>query len=177
MSRCSRSISYDSTDAIACCERAGSPRPEITDQLCAIESMRHSTFCADPSGVPSSKYARRYHAPSHAASSGVFEPRRVRPIGTRLLRVAARVCIRRERSEQRGEKPAEPDAFAAPLLRPLRPCRRSSRRCPSAATHGRPSASSARLHACNARKSRSRHRGARAFRTRCARPVRARAAR
>ena len=36
---------------------------------CVSESMRHSSFCADPSGVPSSKYARRYQLPSQASSS------------------------------------------------------------------------------------------------------------
>jgi len=33
------------------------------------ESSLHSSFCTDPSGVPSSKYARRYHPPSHDNSS------------------------------------------------------------------------------------------------------------
>jgi hypothetical protein len=35
--------------------RCGSPAPEITLHDCAIESMRHSAFAAEPSGVPSSK--------------------------------------------------------------------------------------------------------------------------
>ena len=44
-----------STAAIARAARAGSPAPEITPQDCAIESMRHPSFAAEPSGVPSSK--------------------------------------------------------------------------------------------------------------------------
>ena len=34
---------------------AGSPAPESTDQLCGIESIWHSGFVAEPSGLPSSK--------------------------------------------------------------------------------------------------------------------------
>jgi hypothetical protein len=54
---------------MACRCRSGDPAPEITLQLCAIASMRHSSFAAEPSGVPSSKKARRYHSPSHACAS------------------------------------------------------------------------------------------------------------
>ena len=35
--------------------RPGSAAPLITPQDWAIESMRHSSFLAEPSGVPSSK--------------------------------------------------------------------------------------------------------------------------
>jgi hypothetical protein len=42
--------------AIAAAARAsGSPAPESTAQDCAIESIWHSSFWAEPSGVPSSK--------------------------------------------------------------------------------------------------------------------------
>ena len=44
-----------STDRIAARCRSASPAPEITLQLCAMESMRHSSLAAEPSGVPSSK--------------------------------------------------------------------------------------------------------------------------
>ena len=54
---------------MARCRRAGSAAPEITPHDCAIESMRHSVFAADPSGVPSSKYALRYQSPSQASFS------------------------------------------------------------------------------------------------------------
>src|SRR5690349_7896363 len=50
-------------------ERNSSPAPESTDQLCAMESIWHSWFEEEPSGEPSSKYARRYHSPSHAFCS------------------------------------------------------------------------------------------------------------
>jgi len=50
-------------------EIAGRPAPEITLQLWAIESILHSSLVRDPSGEPSSKYARRYHSPSHAEFS------------------------------------------------------------------------------------------------------------
>ena len=50
---------------MACAWRSGRPAPEITLQLWAMASMRHSSAAAVPSGEPSSKYARRYHWPSH----------------------------------------------------------------------------------------------------------------
>jgi hypothetical protein len=37
------------------CARSRGATPDSTDQLCAIESMRHSSPVAEPSGVPSSK--------------------------------------------------------------------------------------------------------------------------
>jgi len=46
---------------------AGGAAFEITDQACAIRSMRHSALVCEPSGVPSSKNARLYHWPSHAS--------------------------------------------------------------------------------------------------------------
>src|SRR2546422_5353551 len=54
---------------MACRHRAASVAPEITLHDCAIESMRHASLMADPSGVPSSKYARRYQLPSQASRS------------------------------------------------------------------------------------------------------------
>ncbi len=49
--------------------RRGSAAPESTAQDWAMESIRHSAFSAEPSGVPSSKYARRYQSPSQPAAS------------------------------------------------------------------------------------------------------------
>jgi hypothetical protein len=46
---------YSSTALMARAARAGSAAFESTAQDCAIESIRHSAFSADPSGVPSSK--------------------------------------------------------------------------------------------------------------------------
>ncbi len=45
--------------------------PESTAHDCAIESMRHSSLWAEPSGVPSSNHARTYQSPSQAWSSRV----------------------------------------------------------------------------------------------------------
>ena len=50
----SRRISRSRTDCMACCARRGSAAPEITPHDCAIESIWHSRFRVDPSGVPSS---------------------------------------------------------------------------------------------------------------------------
>jgi hypothetical protein len=43
------------TASIAWATRCGLPMPDSTAQLCAIESMRHSTLSAEPRAVPSSK--------------------------------------------------------------------------------------------------------------------------
>jgi len=48
---------------------SGAAAPERTAQDCAIESMRHSSFAAEPNGSPSSKKARRYQSPSHPSRS------------------------------------------------------------------------------------------------------------
>src|SRR5689334_4207396 len=52
--------------SMAICERSTLFRLDNTDQLCEIESIRHSSFSEEPRGVPSSNQARRYHSPSHA---------------------------------------------------------------------------------------------------------------
>ncbi len=69
-------------------ERPTSPAPDSTDQLCAIESIWHSAFLLDPSGVPSSKYARRYHSPSHALYS-ILWPRSVASFSHRSANAAS----------------------------------------------------------------------------------------
>src|SRR4029450_6116423 len=60
---------FSSSDRSATPTRSESPAPEIAAQVCGSESMRASAFSLDPRGVPSSKYARRYHAPSQAWAS------------------------------------------------------------------------------------------------------------
>jgi hypothetical protein len=50
-----RRMRYSSTAAIARSVRERSAAPDSTLHDCAIESMRHSTLLAEPSGVPSSK--------------------------------------------------------------------------------------------------------------------------
>ena len=42
------------TESIARSARRSGAAPESTAQDCAMESMLHSSFCAEPSGVPSS---------------------------------------------------------------------------------------------------------------------------
>ena len=65
----SRRTSCALTTSIAPLARRRSARIDNTAQDWVNESSLHSSFCTDPSGVPSSKYARRYHPPSHASSS------------------------------------------------------------------------------------------------------------
>src|SRR6266550_2707385 len=60
---------FSSSDRSATSTRSESPALEIAAQVCGSESMRASAFSLDPRGVPSSKYARRYHAPSQASAS------------------------------------------------------------------------------------------------------------
>ena len=95
----------------------GSPAPESTDQLWAIESIWHSGFAADPSGVPSSKYARRYHSPSQPCCSMLL--RIARPPD--VHRSANGVSPRRRASlgelfQDVVEEEREPDAFALAVL-------------------------------------------------------------
>ena len=89
--RASRRTSRRSTLSIARRVRCGVPAPERIDQLCEIASIWHSSFVAEPSGVPSSKYARRYHSPSQPCSS--ILPRS-RPAST-VYRSASAVSPRR----------------------------------------------------------------------------------
>ena len=49
--------------------RAGSAAPDNTAHDWAIESIRHSSLSFEPSQVPSSNVARRYHSPSQASRS------------------------------------------------------------------------------------------------------------
>src|SRR5580765_571962 len=62
-------MSWSSTERIDIAARSGFPAPLMTDHDCAIESMRASSFWREPSGVPLSKKARRYHLPSQASRS------------------------------------------------------------------------------------------------------------
>ena len=93
--------------------RSGSAAPEMTPQDWAIESIRHSSLDADPSGVPSSKKARRYQSPSQPVPlESDLQRGRVRPPAARPVRLAARLGEAREVPEIRAEEPAEPDALA-----------------------------------------------------------------
>src|SRR3990172_12028332 len=51
----SRSTKYRSTEFMAIRECSGFPAPEITDQLCGMESILHSGFFSEPRGSPLSK--------------------------------------------------------------------------------------------------------------------------
>ncbi len=95
--------------------------------------MRHSAFSRDPSAVPSSKYARRYHSPSQASSTLARELLRVCAIERGVTGVAAGVGQGRERRQNGEQEPREPHAFAAALWRRPCSCRRSSRRFRSTA--------------------------------------------
>src|SRR5947208_2580054 len=64
--RASSRTRYLLSDCIAILVRSGRPAPEMTLQLCATESILHSSLVRDPRAEPSSKYARRYHSPSQA---------------------------------------------------------------------------------------------------------------
>ena len=97
-------------------ERSASPAPDSTDQLCATESIRHSTLLADPSGVPSSKYARRYHSPSQPCCSRFW--RSLIPSASQRSANAASPLPLRDLGEllQHGvQEEAQPDAFARAL--------------------------------------------------------------
>ena len=56
------------TESIARSAWARGAAPESTAHDWATESILHSSFWAEPRGVPSSKDPRRYHSPSHARS-------------------------------------------------------------------------------------------------------------
>ena len=114
----SRLIRYSSTAAMARAARTGSAAPEITLQDCAIESIRHSLFATEPSGVPSSKIG----APIPIAiPSFAFRPlsrarRRARAKRARLLGFAASVGQFGETRQRGVEKPRHPHAFAGAVF-------------------------------------------------------------
>ena len=101
------------TASIADCARAGSATPDITAHACGIASIWHSSFCADPSGVPSSKYARRYQAPSQAfASSAARKSLGSLPTPVRMCCLSAPLGQPRKRVQHRDKEPPVPDALA-----------------------------------------------------------------
>jgi hypothetical protein len=61
-----RRINWVLTASMARSARSFGAAPESTAHDWAMASILHSWLCRDPIGVPSSKYARRYHPPSHA---------------------------------------------------------------------------------------------------------------
>ena len=119
--------------------RDRSAAPERTLHDWAIESIRHSALLAEPSGVPSSKKARRYQSPSQpCALERAAQRLHVRPpaLGTRRARRAPR-----RSATKRGERRDAGTSRARrsrPAPRGRRgSCRRSSRRSRSAAGRGR----------------------------------------
>ena len=128
-----------STASIARGRAPGRPAPESTAQDCAIESIWQAAFRAEPSGVPSSKYARRYQSPSQALASTAA----AQLLGARRGRSAARVESPRPRPGRRTGGTRRSRTRPARRSRPCRrrrrgSCRRSSRRCPSAAGRAAP---------------------------------------
>ena len=82
-----------------------------------MESIRHSSFAADPSGVPSSKNARRYHSPSQASLvQGRSQRRGPAPPARRALRFPAPLGDAGELRQVHVEEPAQPDALAPSLV-------------------------------------------------------------
>ena len=115
--RSSRRTRRCSTDSMAWRARSVSPAPEMTAHDWAMESIWHSSFSADPSGVPSSKKARLYHSPSHASSSSealreaaLLRHRAARSSSPRRLGDAGEV------PQVHEQKPAQPDAFSPALM-------------------------------------------------------------
>ena len=82
-------------------------------------SSRSGTRCsaAEPSGVPSSKKARRYQSPSQPSrSSGPPQRLHVGPPALAASRVAAGLGDGGERGQDRVQEPAQPDALAPALV-------------------------------------------------------------
>src|SRR5438132_3109757 len=114
---------------MACLLRAASVPPEITLHDCAIESMRHASLTADPSGVPSSKYARRYHPPSQASrSSDSFSalawPRHVvarlpSPRASATVAHSDRIGWRNQASQTLSPFPSAPTRFIPSFQSPV----------------------------------------------------------
>ena len=107
---------YLLSDCIARLARSGFAAPEITLQLCAIESILHSSLVREPSGDPSSKYARRYHSPSHAdRSTASAYSSALASTSSRIALVASLLRVRRELPQRRDEEPRQPHAFSLPF--------------------------------------------------------------
>ncbi len=86
---------YSSTAAIARAARERFAAPDRTLHDWAIESIRHSALAAEPSGVPSSKKARRYQSPSQPSARGA--------------RRAPRMCSRQRSARDRSRPRALSD--------------------------------------------------------------------
>ena len=130
-------------DFIAMRACSGSPAREITLQLCAIESILQSSLSAEPSGDPSSKYARRYHAPSqlrlHSSVVIIGESHEL----CADLPVSARIRMLGKFSERDYQEPGEPDAltssFDADAIHAVVPVAASNQRKPMLALRARSS--------------------------------------
>ena len=125
----------------------------MTLQLCAMESMRHSSLAA--------RAERRAVVEEGAAIPGAVPAVRLdgRGVGVGLqpelagdLRVAARVRVLGEGPQGGDQEPRQPDALAAALRRRPGSCRRSSRRRRSAAGRARPRCRPAAAPGGNARR-------------------------
>ena len=129
-------ISSRSTAAIACSARADAAAPESTPQDWAMASIRHSSFAAEPSGVPSSKKPRRYQSPSQASrsSEACSDGACARHVAARAVSGAPRRAVRMPSAPRTGTSQAT--RFRPALVRRRGSCHRSSRRCRSAAGHG-----------------------------------------
>ena len=131
----SRRTRCRSSASIAARERSAPPAPESTDQLCAIESMRHSALPAEPSGEPSSKYARRYHSPSQPCcsmlrrSSAASRRQRSAKAASPRLRATPANAIEHVVAEK-GEPDAFALAFRAHLVHAVVPVARADERQP-----------------------------------------------
>ncbi len=89
----------------------------MTAHAWAMASIRHSSASRVPSGVPSSKYARRYHAPSHDVLLDRLRERgRPRAVLLGTLPISARLADRREARQDVAEEPREPHALALALV-------------------------------------------------------------
>jgi hypothetical protein len=103
--------------------------PDRTLHDWAIESIRHSTFVAEPSGVPSSKKARRYQSPSQpwrsSARRSDFMWARQRsalerwPRASAIGAKAARTVYRNQPSQTLSPRPLLPTRFMPSFQSPV----------------------------------------------------------
>ena len=94
-----------------------------------MESIRHSAFVAEPSGVPSSKYARRYHSPSQPSrSSAAFSAltcsrhvsaRLCSPRASAILANSQRTVCRNQPSHTLSPLPSCPTRFMPSFQSPV----------------------------------------------------------
>src|ERR1039457_521948 len=117
----SRRTSRSSNAFIAFRERSASPAPDNTPQPCPTESIWHSVSPADPSGPPSSKYARRYQPPSHALRSiAALTDRKSKRLNSNHLVISYAVfSLKKKRTESCSHHPRAASPYYAEATRPL----------------------------------------------------------